>query len=184
MKKLSLYIFLGMIVSNIVQALPKCEGKHNEWVNCYGAYLKLEISPGWTVDYEGEFGNIPGIREGTGSATTYKDGVFSNSYVGDWKNNQPHGKGIDVLVNVGKYEGDFIDGNFHGYGIFTWKNGTKYEGEWKNHFRYGEGHMIFSNGSEYIGNFKNGKFEGEGTFIKEGISTKGIWKNNKLVKQN
>tara|TARA_B100001173_G_scaffold302117_1_gene303437 strand:+ start:1029 stop:1622 length:594 start_codon:yes stop_codon:yes gene_type:complete len=185
MKKLSLYIFLVLMWCNVGNALPKCEGDdYTQWINCQGTYLKKEIGPGWKRDFTGEFGSVPGKRHGKGSSKLYKDEIFDSTYVGEFKNDKPHGQGTESLATGEKYVGKWQDGERHGQGTCTWADGTKYEGKWKNHLRHGVGHMFFSNGSEYIGDFKNGKFEGEGTFIKEGIRTKGIWKNNKLVKQN
>ena len=39
MKKLSLYVFLGLLFCNVSNALPKCKGDdYNQWTNCKGTY--------------------------------------------------------------------------------------------------------------------------------------------------
>jgi len=53
-------------------------------------------------------------------------------YVGEWKNNKKHGKGIFTWADGRIYEGNYKDGKKHGKGTFTFANGKVLEGEWKN----------------------------------------------------
>lgn len=49
-------------------------------------------------------------------------------YTGDWKNDKPHGYGIERFRDGSTYEGEFKEGLKHGNGMFQWSDGTKYEG--------------------------------------------------------
>ena len=135
MKKLSLYVFLVLMWCNTAQALPECEGEDDtQWTNCQGTYLKKEVEPGWTRDFTGEFGSVPGKRHGKGSSKVYKDGSLSSTYVGEFK-----------------------DGELHGQGTFTWADGEKYVGEWKDDLQHGQGTFIFANGTVDKGIWENGE---------------------------
>ena len=55
MKKLSLYVFLGLLVCGFAQAessLPECKGKFSKWINCHGTRESLQGHK-----YVGEFFN-------------------------------------------------------------------------------------------------------------------------------
>ncbi len=135
MKKLSLYVFLVLMWCNTAQALPECEGEDDtQWTNCQGTYLKKEVEPGWTRDFTGAFGSVPGKRHGKGSSKVYKDGSLSSTYVGEFK-----------------------DGELHGQGTFTWAYGEKYVGEWKDDLQHGQGTFIFANGTVDKGIWENGE---------------------------
>ena len=96
---------------NSAEALPECEGEDDtQWTNCQGTYLKKEIGPGSTRDFTGEFGSVPGKRHGKGSSKVYKDGSFNSTYVGEWKDDKPHGQGTVSRANGNKYVGEFKDG--------------------------------------------------------------------------
>lgn len=58
---------------------------------------------------------------------TFKQGV----YIGDVKNNLPHGYGICKYFNGSEYDGQFKYGYPHGKGVFTYSNGITEEGEFK-----------------------------------------------------
>ena len=87
-------------------------------------------------------------------------------YVGDFKNNLPHNKGIlfhfeDKYI----YEGDFIDGIKEGKGIIKYSNGTLYEGGFKDDKYDGQGKIIINNGGTYEGEFKNNIINGKGKYM-------------------
>ena len=147
---------------NVGNALPKCEGDDTQWTNCQGTYLKKEVGPGWKRDYTGEFGSVPGERHGKGSSKLYKDEIFDSTYVGEFKNDKPHGQGTESLATGEKYVGKWKDGERHGQGTYTWADGAK-----------------------YVGEHKDSKKHGQGTFTAtDGTIMKGIWENGKLVELN
>lgn len=115
MKKI-LIILLALLWCNVSVAnssLPKCTGSDDsKYTNCYGQYSNKIIAPGYTRTFEGEYGNVPGKREGQGSSTIYKDGKFYQSFKGEFKNNKPHGYGTEKLFNGYKYEGEYINGRY------------------------------------------------------------------------
>ena len=166
MKKLFLYVFLGLMFCNTVQALPECEGEDDtQWTNCFGTYENIDVSlPGdedkRTRDFTGAFGSVPGKRHGEGSSKVYKDGSLFVTYVGEFKDDKAHGQGIFTFVNGDEYVGEFKDGELHGQGTY-----------------------YLSNGDEYVGEFKDGKAHSQGTWTYEdGRVEKGILKKDKLIK--
>jgi hypothetical protein len=185
MKKLALYVFVVLMVCNTAQALPECEGEDDtQWTNCQGTYLKKETGPGWTRDYTGEFGSVPGKRHGKGSSKVYKDGSLYLTYVGEFKDNKPNGQGTFTYASVefagSKYVGEFEDGKMHGQGIFTFAIGHKYVGEIKDGKKHGQGTWTFDSGEKYVGEYKDGQPNGQGisTFV-NGDKYVGEFKNGK-----
>lgn len=45
------------------------------------------------------------------------------SYTGQWKNNEKHGKGIYLWPNGNKYEGEYKKGKREGFGVMFYPNG-------------------------------------------------------------
>uniref|UniRef100_A0A3P9BNX3 MORN repeat containing 3 n=1 Tax=Maylandia zebra TaxID=106582 RepID=A0A3P9BNX3_9CICH len=89
-----------------------------------------------------------------------------NTYSGEWKTNQRHGKGTMRWLNLGqkyvgawqdghgqgthsnRYTGEFAQGQRHGWGTFYYAGGAIYEGEWKNNKKHGQVLLfIFPSGS-------------------------------------
>ena len=95
----------------------------------------------------------------------YNDGKY---YIGQFKNNLMHGKGIDYYSNGNiLYEGDFVNDKYEGYGKYIWENGEYYIGQEKNGLSHGKGIDYYSNGKiKYEGDFVNDKYEGYGKYIK------------------
>ena len=54
-----------------------------------------------------------------------------NTYVGEWKDGKPNGKGTATYVGLGRYVGTFKKGKRHGRGEANYVDGRKYVGEWK-----------------------------------------------------
>lgn len=63
-------------------------------------------------------------------------GINGSFYKGKWKDDRPHGKGIETNKNGEIYDGNFVDGKKHGYGEMNFMDGSIYKGE----FRFGEMH--------------------------------------------
>ncbi|NUM31872.1 MAG: hypothetical protein HUU47_06055 [Bacteroidetes bacterium] len=116
---------------------------------------------------------------------TWNDG--SATYIGNWKNKMPHGKGKfkDKFNNTyegdfkygyfwgnGKmkvagyyyYNGDFLISRRHGFGTcnFEKPKGEKYEGQWHSDKMSGLGKYIKNSNFYYYGNLKNNLFNGKG----------------------
>jgi len=81
MKKLFLYIFLALMLSNTGQTLNKCVGNEFNWTNCYGTAVFAEGT------YEGKFSD--GLPSGKGTMT-YTNG---NKFVGSWQGGEKDGWG-------------------------------------------------------------------------------------------
>ena len=115
----------------------------------------------------------------------YKNGDI---YVGEMKNDKPHGYGTYTWPNGEKYVGAFKNDTKHGHGTWTLKD-VKLVGEWKEDKTHGHGtftsneikfigklkddemmqgtHTWISGesaGDKYVGEFKDGEMHGQGTY--------------------
>jgi hypothetical protein len=70
--------------------------------------------------------------------------------VGEWKDDDHHGKGTVFYANGATYEGDWICGKMHGTGTLTAPNGTKYEGGFKDNLPHGKGTQTDHEGNSYV----------------------------------
>ena len=128
-----------------------------------------------------------------------KDG---GSYVGEMKDNMPHGKGIITRADGSKYEGEMQGGERHGKGILKFASGETYTGEWqhgkihgkgelasadgkqkytgefKDDMPHGHGIMLYEDGSKYEGEWSEGRRHGKGRYTaKDGSSYEGVWEH-------
>lgn len=123
-----------------------------------------------------------------------------HTYKGDWRDNQPHGAGIEsiqgeylyegsfqnglkegsgklTLYGKGTYEGEFKDNCFNGTGTFCWKDGRKYQGAWAKNRLHGKGVMTWPDGRTFNGRYRANKKDGPGTFTwADGRVYSGNWK--------
>jgi len=106
-------------------------------------------------------------------------------YVGQVKREKANGYGVAILDTGSRYEGEWLNNVRHGEGSFYWVDGEYYVGQYENDRRNGTGSYFWPNGENYVGGWKNDQRDGEGIFYnKDGkIVTKGIWKNDKLIKE-
>jgi len=82
----------------------------------------------------------------------------------------------------GYYKGFFKNNKRHGYGYYSWNDGQFYYGDWNYNNRSGYGEHYYNSTSYYIGEWKNDIISGYGyKKDKNGVLTRGIWLNNKLV---
>lgn len=121
----------------------------------------------------------------------------NSKYVGEVKNDKPHGKGTLIQKKQAKKfnVNDFFDdqGNLD-HEKFHWHENEaffdkifpetiKYVGEWKNGKQHGKGtYTKTSNQVEkYVGEWINGKRHGKGIFTNSALKLKyvGEWKNDK-----
>ena len=110
--------------------------------------------------YEGEWKNDR--IEGKGEMTWFT----GEKYIGDWKNNEKDGLGIQYYSNKNKeYEGNFKNGFFEGKGVYYYDDGNRYEGDWKNNKREGEGIMYYQKGGKSMGKFLNDLGIGKHVFL-------------------
>ncbi len=77
----------------------------------------------------GRTGCVQGNCEEGRGTYIYKEG--SAKYVGDFKNNFPHGIGICTYANGDRYEGEWADGAFQGQGTLYIRDGTIVSGFWR-----------------------------------------------------
>ena len=84
--------------------------------------------------------------------------------LGNFKNDELDGQGIEIYSNGTKKEGQFIDGYLNGKGEIHWKSGSYESGNFVNGELDGKGIYITKNGNKYVGDFKNGNFHGQGTY--------------------
>ncbi|KAH3766979.1 phosphatidylinositol-4-phosphate 5-kinase [Pelomyxa schiedti] len=83
--------------------------------------------------YHGQFDH--GKKCGTGSilfggggGNNSKDG----SYVGEWKDDVFHGRGVRLWANGDRYDGQWVGGKEHGEGTKTWsRDGSSFTGLWE-----------------------------------------------------
>lgn len=119
----------------------------------------------WRTNTEG-----PKISIRASMASDIIEALYSDhlKYVGETKNNLPHGVGQYYYMDELFYEGDFIEGVMEGKGKFYFRNSqtfyakiATYEGELKNNLPNGKGIMI-DESTRYEGTLKNGLRQGKG----------------------
>ena len=103
-------------------------------------------------------------------------------YVGTWKNNCMHGKGVltKKLANqpgaAEVYEGDFQNHKMWGQGQYRYANGDVYVGQWKNGMHHGQGMLSKSAGGYYRGEWQENQKHGQGEAkLPNGESYIGQW---------
>lgn len=107
--------------------------------------------------YEGEINNY--LRNGKGKFIS-----DSETYEGNWEDDQKNGEGTLIYKDGSKYKGNFKNNQFNGQGKIESNDGFYYSGEFLNNQMDGKGFLKGSNGHIYNGDFKNGLFHGEGEF--------------------
>ncbi len=107
-------------------------------------------------------------------------------YVGNTSKGKANGYGIAIYDTGSRYEGEWRNNLREGKGSFYWTDGEYYIGEYKKDMRTGKGTYFWPNGEKYVGEWKKNKRHGRGVFYtKKGkVMTSGIWKKDKLVKED
>ncbi|KAK1937928.1 EIN3-binding F-box protein 1 [Phytophthora citrophthora] len=86
-------------------------------------------------------------------------------YEGSIRRGKFHGLGtlhIRMAFARGEYVGEWKDGQRHGYGIERMDNGELFEGYWAHDCHNGPGELVLSDGSRYDGVFRRGLWHGHG----------------------
>ena len=131
MKKLFLYVFLGLLFCNVSNALPKCKGDDvKKWTNCFGTKIY------------------------TGDDKYLGDGA---KYEGEWKDGQYHGQGNIIWSDGATHVGNFEKGYQHGKGKFTLPDGMVEEGIFRMGVLNGKGKRTHPDGRVVQGTFTFGK---------------------------
>ena len=179
--KIVVIVILCYNTATAESELPPCQGEdHMQWTNCFGSYTNRDVTDyilknftrmnelypnsSYKENYEGEFGSIPGLKNGYGKKILYLNNEIYSTYEGQYLNNQRNGYGeYTNLKKNGMYKGNFKNNLKHGQGTQTWSNGKKYVGEWKRGAANGEGTITLPNGNNYVGEWKDGLKNGQGT---------------------
>jgi hypothetical protein len=104
-----------------------------------------------------------------------------SKYIGEWKNNQPHGHGTYTHISGQIYIGNWNDGKRNGRGTTIFTNGNKHVGNYSKNMRNGQGIYTYTNGSYHLGEYLDNKRHGQGAFTwADGRKWIGAWKNSKL----
>jgi len=115
--------------------------------------------------------------------------VTAAKYLGQWQDNEKHGKGTQTWANGDKYVGEWehgkpsgfgtfwkkskrtllkqyagqwLQGDQHGRGVYYYEDGGVYDGQWRKSLRHGVGIMNYADGSVYEGDWFNDKRHGFG----------------------
>jgi hypothetical protein len=108
---------------------------------------------------------------------TYPGGSM---YEGEWKDNMKHGNGIYTYATGDVYEGEWTDDKRNGNGRYTNASGSVYEGEWKDDSKHGKGKYTYVSGNVYEGEWKGHKKHGKGKYTySDGNVYEGEWKDDK-----
>ncbi|KAH3758473.1 hypothetical protein Pelo_9725 [Pelomyxa schiedti] len=131
------------------------EWESDEWNGCGTWY-----SPHTGDIYHGQFDHNK--RSGYGRILFGDAKLGGGSYVGGWKDDVFHGRGVRIWDDGTRYEGDWVSEKENGAGTKTWaRDGTSIAGVWKN----GDivsGTKRWPNGDEFTGKFAVNGLCGEG----------------------
>ncbi|KAF0764936.1 radial spoke head 1 [Aphis craccivora] len=107
-----------------------------------------------------------------------------DAYVGTYKNGHRHGRGQYRFKNGAIYQGCYREGLRHGKGVMRYPDKSKYEGFWIDNKKDGTGVFKFKNNDKFSGSWKSDMKHGLGTytFCKTGAILKGMWLDDKKVK--
>ena len=119
------------------------------------------------------------FKHGKGKIIFYNNS--SESYEGDFKNDQITGKGFYVWKNKHTYFGEFLCGKMHGKGLYKWPDGNQYKGDYIYGIKEGFGEFKWADGRVYKGPFINGKQHGNGKLTVNGTTFDAVFNNGKYM---
>ncbi|RLN86964.1 hypothetical protein BBJ28_00012975 [Nothophytophthora sp. Chile5] len=123
-----------------------------------GEHFRVTACPATHI-YEGA------VRRGKfhGLGTLHVRLAFARGeYVGEWKDGQRHGYGIDRLDNGELFEGYWSHDRHHGAGELVLADGSRYEGLFRRGLWHGLGVRTLANGDRISGDFRDGFLDGAG----------------------
>jgi len=107
------------------------------------------------------------------SSKRWTDGTI---YDGEWRGNQPSGKGVTVWADGSRYEGQHARGRPHGQGSCRMLSGEEYAGGFSEGAYDGHGVLALPSGLRWEGPWKAGKKHGRGaTIAPDGQREVGEW---------
>jgi len=163
------------------------------------------------ISKKGNNAKIWKFIDGSDVNTTLKTEYYYSGSVNEGNRFDGHGEIKYYDKSILKYIGDFKDGNKHGTGMEYYREGDTYYGEFKNNVREGKGTLHSKEGSikyggnwvndepesemtyysydennnkKYYGGFKNGKYNGFGIMFgdKEQLKQIGEYKDGTLIR--
>lgn len=171
--------------------VKKCEGilRMNDGTEVKGKFVDGSIegygSEKWVdgTTFEGNY--LHGQKTGQGKMTWYNNetGKITETYEGEFKDNNFHGKGVYKWSTKKTYSGEWADGKMNGEGEFTWKDGRVYKGGFKDDLKDGYGEFKWIDGRCWKGFWANGEKHGFGLSVdSSGLEKIGEWENDKRKK--
>ena len=105
-----------------------------------------------------------------------------DQFDGMFKEGQYHGRGFMRYADDSNYQGDFLAGMFHGQGTFRWPKGAgSYTGTFVKNRMDGFGKRVFSNKTVFEGEYKGGGMNGRGQLTRaNGDRYEGEFMDNKF----
>lgn len=97
----------------------------------------------------------------------YYNNTAGSKFTGNFKDDAPHGQGIEEWKDGMRYEGSFVMGQKEGKGIFKTKEGSVYEGELKKGAFDGQGTLTTLNKTKYIGKWKASELQSPAEIVYE-----------------
>lgn len=109
--------------------------------------------------------------------------TLENAYVGQVKQDKPHGFGVGVCPDATIYIGEWENGSKSGIGkLITDDMLMTLEGEFKGNQASGVVDILWEDGSEWHGEYKQGlPWKGQGKTIVNKRIQQGVWKNGMLI---
>lgn len=150
------------------------------WVAALLVLVMATSTAGWAQSRLPPCQGDPSSWSNCFGTATFPNG---EKYVGEYRDNKPHGQGTYTYANGNKYAGENRDDKRHGQGTFPFPDGKKYVGEWRDNKLHGQGTVTGVTGKKYVGEFRDNERNGQGTMYAPGgaVLQDGIWRDGKLV---
>ena len=127
-----------------LQKCPRCHSEIDKFVHRLLKNKDVEII------------GIPFVGQG---AIKDADGDL---YMGEYKNGEKHGIGINISENGFIIAGEWVKGELQGKGMLIWEDGTVFFGDFSGSIVEGAGLIKYSNGEVFLGNWVENQRNGKG----------------------